>query len=241
MAKTIELNKQMIIEVNEQFQLAENLIDTLAKDADVRKRFVESPISVLIENNLVKDIDKATISTSNKIFLSIISNKKLIDWIRKNEPKAKVAPAVYASIGKWARGEADRPVIHGYWTADLKQILKQEDFMHKLVSKLASDRSISSALPEGVGKAELDSWITETANEIRKGTPFSQLPRIGRKGEVSMWGVILIIVICVAILGVAIAGSGHDMTTPTSPKDRDYERIKNLLELSNQLAQIQRK
>jgi len=241
MPKPIELRQNMIIEIKDGMQHAEKLLDDLSRDPPLRQQFAQSPGQVLAQYKLTPTDDPSSLDTANRIFLSIVTNPALVDWVRKNEPAVENTKAATDAVRRWAQGKADLSMPPSTAVEPIREILRNEQFLYQLVNKLASDPAVSAALPEGIGAPELQTWLDETLIDLRKGTAFSDLPRPrGHDGELKMWGVILVIILALAVLAVMVVIDANDGMLPARTEDRLYTRVNNLYEFSQALSQLRR-
>jgi hypothetical protein len=235
----MHLTPGMILEVTEPLSAAETLLDELSDNADLRRRFVDSPAEVLQDFALITTANATELTATSILFLTIISNNELVAWVREHEPRVPMSMFAAGTLGKWARSGGPLKLPASHVTATVEAILDSEGFLRDLVGRLAADPAIAAALPMGVGGHELDEWVTQLMEGVREGRRFAEL-RAGLDGphgaDPRMPFVIVIIVVVIALLAVMVGVDGHDGFMVAVPDHlRDYERLRNLHELSEQL------
>lgn len=235
MPNPIRLTDELAIDVKEHLRSAEQLLDRLARDANIRKDFATSPAKVLREFGFVLEEGGRSLSTTNRIFFSIVTNKALVRWVRQNEPKTPTPAEVTSAVRKWAKGEASLTMPEKYFVDMSNSILSNEDFIRRLARRLGRDPAVRAALPGDVTASKLESYLIETRERIKLGATLEELKE-GRQFAMAVLGLLLIAIVVIA---VAVVVDKHDGMVPSDPRDKNYDLIRNLWLFSNELSKIQ--
>lgn len=201
-----QANESLTLQIPRELKLVEQLVDGMELDPQLRARFVESPVSTLVEFGIVPGDgeDAVTISRGNLIFLSMVSNKELIDWIKENLTVEPPPPEVAAIYKDWitSKGALDIPAEHQ--ARIIQDFASNEEFMQGLVTKLYEDKAFRSSLPEGVNEAELHKLMSKTLKGLREEVALGRLPRLNPADRPVAF-VVLVPVLAIAILAIALA------------------------------------
>lgn len=243
-----QADQPLTLQLPREIELVEQFVDAMEADAALRSRFVESPVSTLVDFGIVPrdGEDAVSISRGNLIFLSIVSNRELIDWIKENQQVAEPPAEIAALYKQWLTGGGPLEIPAEYQAQILHDFAASEDFMQQLVSRLYQDAAFRSSLPDGVGEPELSALVTDTLAGIRQEVALGSLPRL-QKADRTLAFVVLIPVLAIAIVAVALAVALAVVVVVwawvwvwgiAAEKNRELEMRAGILDLAYQFAEL---
>lgn len=201
-------DESLTLQLPRELALVEDFVDDMEADPSLRAAFVEAPVSTLVNYGIVPTDGESstTISRGNLIFLSIASNKELIDWISENATLTEPSTEVASLYKQWFEGKGPLDIPPEFQAEMVQDFATNEAFMSELVSKLYEDSAFRSSLPEGVDEPQLQQLLTQTLADLRAEVALGQLPRLEADVRPVAF-VVLIPVLAIAIVAIAIAAA----------------------------------
>ncbi len=242
---SIQLNRSLILQIPDEMRRVEQLLDEMRRKAALRRRFAKDPTPVLVERGIVPDGARVDVKTANRILISIVSNRKLLAWVRKNAPISPPPPRIAAAIAQWQETGGPLDIPNQYRVGLFREFARHERFLRQLLAKLARDPAVKEALPAGIGPRELDTVVTAGMREILRGAKAGRLPQISSSGDAFL-PVVFVVAIVIAVVAVFLwtvvivwASVLVGGVAALDPRDQDALLLKGLSGLADQLGRLE--
>ena len=216
----------LILFIPEEIRQVEKLLNTMERNAALRKQFVSAPATVLSRYGLVSGDSQGNISNANRIFLSIVTNKGLMKWLEQNKPIGEPPAEVTEVFKRWAAAKGPMDLPAGYAASVVKEFARNEEFMRGFISRLADDPAFKATLPAGIGKEELVVLTTAGIRAAAEGAAVGKLPQLNSAGRTLGLSVvagpqnaIFVLVPAVALAVILVAVVIHLACWVTGPTD----------------------
>lgn len=243
--------RSLILQIPEEVRNAELMISNLEVSAALRTQFVTQPAAVLREFAIISSQDTTTsVSDVNRLFLSVVSNRNLMEWVGRQMPVSAPPPAIQAVFRKWAEARSALLLPSEYISGVVTEIARNETFLREFLGRLAQDSAVSAMLPAGIGEQELTAVATAGLREMANDAIAGRLPVMstanrqgifvvaGNSQRLAIFVVIPAIAIAV-IIALVVIHLGCWVTGPTPASFTAKNSRQGILDLSRQLIELQ--
>jgi hypothetical protein len=248
-ADVLDPERPLLLQVPNEVRNAEAMINALEQSAALRQQFVTQPSTVLRSFSIINSPEPFSISDTNRMFLSIVSNRSLMDWTAAQTPVAPPPPEIQAIFRRWAQAQGGLDLPSEYISGVVKEIARNQNFLNEFLRRLAQDSAVSALLPAGIGEQELTAVATAGLREMANDAYAGRLPVMSaanRKGIYVVSGNTQRVAIFVFCPGIAIAvivvlvaiHLGCWVTGPTPANFAGGTTRLGILDLSRQLAEL---
>jgi len=240
----------LILQIPDEVGHAELMLGELEHDPVLRRRFVTEPASVLTEFQIINNQDSVAVSDTNRMFLSVVSNRNLMEWIGRQMPFSAPPPAIQTIFRKWAEARSTLILPAEYISGVVREIARNETFIREFLRRIVQDSAISAMLPVGIGEQELAAVATAGLREMANDAIAGRLPVMStanRRGVFVVSGstqraAIFVVIPAVAIavvIALVVIHLGCWVTGPTPGSLTAKNSRQGILDLSRQLTELQ--
>lgn len=172
----------LTIDVGPQLTKLGDFVNQLAKDQKLQDAFLDNPTATFIDHGLAPATDPVTISKSNQVFFSLLTNKPLLRTLQEDLGIIKFPRRLIRVLTERTLEQLTQQGQLSFVSEAINKLLevqlRNEKRVRALLEGSLQDAAIRSGLPDMTDQ-EIDQIISQINKEIRMGTPLDQLGVIG--------------------------------------------------------------